>query len=461
MTKEETENTNSMEHTGNHRHVWNCLLKVVIFSLLFIILFQYVTKVMSMNTIDTRQYTLMTGIYEEEKDSLDAVYIGSSNCYAFWNPLVAFEEYGICVLPYNCSSLPLNVAEYMIREARKTQPDAVYLININSIDEEEISDVVMHRLLDYMPFSLNKLELTKYMTELSELSLKDSMEYYFPIIKYHGRWNELTPENFEFDIENHKNSSSYNGYLKKVKNISSDYKTTSEQQLPSDVVMDSLESLLDYCDEEKVKAVFVTVPQARKGIAIVEKYNAMNEIIASRGYQVVDLLNNIDETSLDLETDFYNAQHTNIHGSVKFTQYMSEYLIDTFGFEDKRDDSQYESWNEELEKYQKKVAPYMFDFEWDSTSRDYELSAVENLACESTENENVLSWDFVEGADGYAIYCKNKEKKAWTLLAEVTGNSYTDQQISAEECYTVVPFKESNDGKKYGKFPYFGIKADS
>ena len=99
----------------------------------------------------------MSGIYEEPENSLDAVYIGSSNCYAFWNPNIAWEEYGIAVYPYCCSTQPLLATEYLIKEARKTQPNAVYIVNINTLGDA-VSDVVIHRLLDFMPLSKNKLE---------------------------------------------------------------------------------------------------------------------------------------------------------------------------------------------------------------------------------------------------------------------------------------------------------------
>ena len=100
----------------------NCILKAVAFVLIFIILLFRVSRIMTVNSADM-EYQLMTGIYGEEENSLDAVYLGSSDTYAFWNPLIAYEEYGICVYQYNCSSQPLTVAENLIKEARKTQPD--------------------------------------------------------------------------------------------------------------------------------------------------------------------------------------------------------------------------------------------------------------------------------------------------------------------------------------------------
>ena len=102
------------------------ILRVVAFILLLILVITAVSEpLVSVSSID---YHLIAGFYEEPEESLDAVYIGSSNCFVFWNPLFAWEEYGICVYPFASSAQPFYAAEYLIKECRKTQPDAVYII---------------------------------------------------------------------------------------------------------------------------------------------------------------------------------------------------------------------------------------------------------------------------------------------------------------------------------------------
>ena len=75
------------------------VLRVAAFWALFALLLYPVTRVFS-HYPDYRSYHTIGGFYEEEADSLDAVYLGSSNCYAFWNALVAWHSHGLAVYPY-------------------------------------------------------------------------------------------------------------------------------------------------------------------------------------------------------------------------------------------------------------------------------------------------------------------------------------------------------------------------
>lgn len=108
------------------------ILKTLAFSFLLIISFAGISKILVSHD-DYRNYQWIHGFYEERENSLDAVYIGGSNVYAFWAAPLAWEQYGITVYPFACNSMPLIAAKYMIKEARKTQPDSLFIVSINGI----------------------------------------------------------------------------------------------------------------------------------------------------------------------------------------------------------------------------------------------------------------------------------------------------------------------------------------
>ncbi len=440
------------------KHRFNCAFKSVVFILVAAVLFIFVSRAFTVDQSDL-QYPRMNGIYTEEENSLDAVYIGSSNAYAYWNPLIAWEEYGITVYQYGTSNMSFSTTEYLVKEARKTQPNAVYVININALDDI-IEDKTFHYMLDNMPFSVNKMQMAKFMVETNGISFSDSMEYFFPILRYHSRWFELSSSNFIKWNNNIKNSSRYSMYLSRITNISEDYQTDTKKAAVSEHLTECLNSLLDYCDEENIRAVFVTVPQAREDIKRVQQYNTFNELISSRGYPVIDLLNNIEATGLNLNKDFYNLNHTNIHGSAKFTHYMAEYLIEMFGFEDKRENPDYSSWNEALGNYLSVIGPYILDFELDTYNRDYSIANVSNLAVSKTDEGNTLKWEASTGADGYLIY--RKIGGSWSKIGETESLAYTDTKASKKGTYTytAVPFTETAEGRFYGDFSYKGVSVN-
>ncbi len=432
----------------------NCILKSIIFMLIFVVLLSGVSRIMTVNSLN-EEFQLMTGIYQEEENSLDAVFLGSSATYAYWNPVIAWKEYGISGYLYNCSSQPLLVAEHLIKEARKTQPDALYIINVNTLGNDGVSDVVMHRLLDFMPFSAQKLQLTKYVADMKQLSFADRMEYYFPLLRYHSRWNELTAGYFSEWNNNIKNASMYSTYLSTSKDLSNDYITTNQRAEISDELNQSINSLLNYLEKEDIKAIFVTVPRLEK-TENAQHINTVNDILSKSSFPVVNLSNSLEEIGLDLKWDFYNETHCNIHGSIKFTYYFAEYLIENYGFEDKRENPDYASWNEAVDNYTEILNPYIFDFELDNNNRNYDLAAVENMTIINNQQVRFVRWEPSVGADGYVVYRKTDSN--WTYIGKTESCDYVD--IYTEEgsavSYTVVPYTQNDGDIFYGNFSYTG-----
>lgn len=433
------------------------ILRVIAFIVLLVIVITAVSEpLVSVSSID---YHLIAGFYEEPVNTLDAVYIGSSNCFVFWNSLFAWEEYGICVYPFASSAQPFYAAEYLIKECRKTQPDAVYIININTMVNDIIAYQKMHWLLDYMPFSLNKLAMTDYLCDVGELALEDRLEYYFNIIRYHDRWEELTEAEFEELELWRKGASMYNPYLSKREDISTAYKTTDETAVLSDKLTECIESLFDYCEKEKLRVLFVTVPQARESIEDVEAYNTFNQMAQERGFPTLDLLNGVDVLGLDMTQDFYNEEHTNVHGSLKFTHYLSEYLMEHFGLTDKRNDDSYSAWQEAYTRYYRTASLFTLPIELDPDSRTDSLPLPDGLSTFAENGQVTLNWQDVQDAAGYTVFRKSPNV-AWREIGSTTETVYTDTscQAGTEYTYIVVPYRMNGSQKLYGNFLNSGVK---
>lgn len=87
-------------NSATRRHLLK--IKIIAFILIFVLLLAYFNRVLTYSSyvVESRW---MTEIYKEKENSLDAVYIGSSKVYAYWNPNIAWNDYGIAVYPYNCA----------------------------------------------------------------------------------------------------------------------------------------------------------------------------------------------------------------------------------------------------------------------------------------------------------------------------------------------------------------------
>ena len=438
------------------------LLKSIVFVLLFALCLAPVNRVLS-QPLDRRSYQWVAGFYEEPEDSLDAVYIGSSNVYAFWNPLLAWDSQGIAVYSYASNDQPFAAVPYLIDEVRKTQPDALIIVNVNSLHDTVIKETHMHYLVGNMPMSLNRLKLTKHLADEAGYSLSESMEFYFPIIRFHERWSELKEADFEFEINGLKGASIYANHLQGVKNITADYQVGIEPSVPEDAVLDTLNSLLDYCDAHSVNILFVTVPWAEENVETVNNFLYLNDLIESRGYPVLDLMDKLDEIGLETKKDYYNETHTNIHGSVKFTRYLSQYLVENYGFRDKRGEEAYSSWEEGRKAYAAYLDPQVLDIEYNGAVRDYTLAEPGSLRAKEQDSCVTVTWSAVEGAEGYCVYKKTGSGR-WKRLAEVTETQFIDTQMRNDVTwmYRVVPLRYDETGEVcYGRFAYSGASIKS
>lgn len=441
-------------------------LRCLIFIIGLILVYSLAQSIFRLD--DSRIKQTVKGFYTEEEETLDAVYVGASNVYAFWQAPLAWEEYGITAYSMSIPSMPVQAIKYMIEECRKTQPDALYIINLNSFKDTDVDVSKLHRLTDYMPFSNTKVEMIDILCNAANIKMVDRMEYYFPIIRFHSKWNELTPEDFDFSLEGLKAGVHHKNFLKKSISVLENYRTTDQKSDVSQEQKMILDDLLSFCEQESVKALFVVVPQAISNESLLGEMNMLCDMVEKQGYTVMNLQGSVDEIGLDMTTDYYDNKHTNIHGSLKYTHYLGKYLSENYGFEDKRSNPDYESWNVAYDKYLDIIAPYAPDFELNHEKRDYSIQAPKLLDCTVVNQDLKVEWEKSEGANGYLIYCRtsagdSSTYTAWECIgeAEEEATSYTVNNPDADLTYnyTVVPIRTENENTYYGKYNMDGING--
>lgn len=416
----------------------------------------------------SRNFKNWKGLRKEKKGSMDAVFIGASNVIAFWQPAFGWQDHGIAVFSLSMQGLTCAAIKHMIIEARKTQPDALYIINLSTFKQNRLTleTKQLHYALDYMPFSLNKLSMTGELIRRSEFRGLDTLEYYLPIIRFHSRWEELQSWVFSDDSLIYKASDTTMTFCENSVDISDKLLLYNDarKSIPDDIESVFLD-LLDYLDSQHVNALFVKSPQAI-GERQQGRMNKMEDILEQRGYPCLDMLEDIYKAGIDPRTDFYNVGHTNIHGSIKFTKAMGDYLVERYHFEDKRGQPGWESWDRLGKKYAKYCAKYALPFELEHAFRyTCDIPALSKPAVE--EQSVRVAWTDVGGADGYAVFRKSAKADTkegnWTFVAETdaAASAYMDNDLDAstEYVYTVVPIRMADGIREYGSFDVKGVHA--
>ena len=79
-----------------------------------------------------------------------------------------------------------------------------------------------------------------------------------------------------------------------------------------------------------------------------QRINYLYNYLDQRGIKYLDFVKEdaVEKYEFDFSHDFYDKSHTNFCGAVKFTEYVSEYLVENYSFKDHRGDEKYMQWQE-------------------------------------------------------------------------------------------------------------------
>lgn len=334
------------------------VIKAIAFVLIFVALFFSVQDILLYS--EPKGDRRFTEFFENEKEnSLDAVFLGSSTTYAFWNPPVAFSEYGITVASLANDSQPSFATTFLLEDARKSQPDALYIINITRMFDRYDNQLL--RIVGTYPNNWTKLKMLDYLCDIEGLTFEERLVHYLPIIQHHDRWTELTYHDFEPDPELYKCGSAYGAFLKNSTVFEpSNPDLTIEAEL-TEADIKGITDLINYIKTENVNVLFVIMPQPVEKELQTAQDNTAKRILTESGFDVLDLREYVEEMDIDFSTDFYDKRHANLHGSLKITDFIARYLVENYDMEDKAEDPEYSDWADAATRYYKKIKKYLTD----------------------------------------------------------------------------------------------------
>ena len=307
----------------------------------------------------------LRGLYNQEKDSLDVVFIGSSVIYSSYNTPLAFHDYGISAYDYCAGNLPFAATKYLIQEVKKTQNPKLFVVNLNSVNKEIDKPLYIRRVVTNMPHSINRIACIIGMRkDLVSTDTSSFWDYYFVLPFFHNNWPafldnlriRLAEGTYVKNDNVHKGYDNiwYDAYDWECSNSFDD----SVLELPpislNEKQADLLCEFCQYCKDEQVPVLFISPP----GIMYPQFHQEMKSIyniIDSYGLDYLDGSSMIKEIGIDSEYYWYDNGHLNSFGATKFTRFFSEYLISNYELDDHRGDSKYDSWEIEYEEDRKHV----------------------------------------------------------------------------------------------------------
>lgn len=330
------------------------LTKAIVFVLILVLLLGQLGEIFAFkgNAYETNNYYDFDYLYDLPKDSLDVVYIGTSQYHMGITPLQIWKEYGITGASFNAPLCRARLSYYMIKEVLKYQNPKVIVLDAAVVRGGTDEEVVNRRTISQFKLSPLKFQALYNCLELKGKTIDEIINTAFQFFAYHDKWNQLGEKDFTGD----SSSLAYQkGYL-----LTTDCTPYSEMdheanQTPTLFTMD--EKTTDYmgkiktlCEEKGVDLMVVKLPSDMWNVTyagIVGRWAEANDVT------FLDLTQKQLQRQMhfDKETSYFDGNHMNRIGAETVSSYLGNYLTQHYQFDAHSQEIE-DAWEADYETYE-------------------------------------------------------------------------------------------------------------
>ncbi len=333
--------------------------------------------------------------YNEEKDSIDVLILGTSHAYRGILPMEMYQLYGIKSYNLATSTQPIEVTYYVLREAIKYQSPKVIIWDVSNLYIDNASEARWKLVTDEMKIGVNKISLIREYLKKAE-NAEEIYTYLFPLPEYHTRWKELLKQDFElFDKNKHyfgkggqvssvmreatsvdEMNSFVNRMIRNNEKVVYEYHDGEENENREWDVLYSTEipvanvewffKIKKMCDENNIQLLGVKVPaieepQRYSSAWTLAKYDRTKAFCEENGVAYYDLLYDTD-VGLDWTKDTIDAgRHLNLYGAQKVSANLGNYLTGHYELPNEHN----VQWDKDLKSYEKVRKVVLLELEQD------------------------------------------------------------------------------------------------
>ena len=268
----------------------------------------------------------VNGFFNERPDSMELLCFGSSRMYCTMNPLVLYHETGLNSYVLSTQQQPLAASYYYMRESLKTQSPQVLLLEATMAftDPADTPEGALRDCLDPLPWSENKRAIIRALVPEGKRS-----SYYFPFLKYHQRWKELSAQDFDFSWRERRDplrGCFAMDFARPEHCRQQSYTDVEAAAIPAEN-LSLLREMKALAEEHGAQLVLMAAPYE----AVTEDLGCLKTLHAfceTEQIPFLDLNLVYDSIGLDGEQDFIDEGHFNLSGSVKATRRIGSFLLD-------------------------------------------------------------------------------------------------------------------------------------
>ena len=293
----------------------------------------------------------LTAEYYKAYGDHDVLFVGDCEVYENFSTVQLWREYGINSFIRGGAQQLVWQSYYLLEDALRYETPDVVVFNVLSLMYNEPQNEAYNRMaLDGMRWSKTKWNAIK----ASMCEGENMIDYIFPILRYHSRWNELTSEDFKYWFK--KDIISFNGYYLRTEIMpAGEFPPARPLADPNfgDKAMEYLDKMTELCKEKGIQLVLIKSPSLYPHWY--DEWDAnMEQYAKDHGITYINMLKIAEsEIGIDYSLDTYDAGlHMNVTGAEKCSSYLGKILKEKFFLEDHRGDADMsEYWDEVGKRY--------------------------------------------------------------------------------------------------------------
>lgn len=256
---------------------------------------------------------------QEEPNSLDVLYFGSSLVYCDVIPAVVWQESGLTSYVMAGPEQTLPLTYHYVRQACLSQSPQVVVLEVSGLFFPPYPDTMKPNLL-YMPWGVDRILAT-----LRGADPQDFMEMFFPLYGTHDRVYSVSPDELAENLSPQPDT--FAGYTR----LTNAFPLSQPVDRPLDTGSETyqenlayLNKIADFCAQHHIQLllyfapVYCSMPQPA-----LDALRA--DMAAVPGARFLDC-NSPDWPQFDPLTQWYDCLHLNLAGAVPFSRRLAQEL---------------------------------------------------------------------------------------------------------------------------------------
>lgn len=275
-------------------------------------------------------------LYDLPENSLDVVYIGTSQFHMGVSPLDIWDEYQITGCTFTAPNCRAWLAYYELVEVLKYQTPTVVVLDAAVPRGDQDNVIGIRRVLGEMRFSFNKLQALYDCLGLKGKSIDEMINTASEFFAYHDRWDQLEERDFTGD---YKALGYQKGYL--FATFTYPYSQMNHEENNqvsvwemSDRTLSYMDKIKKLCEKNGIELMLAKTPSDLWNSYysdMVDRWAKENDV----PFLDMTLEKEQEKMGFDGETGYFDPGHLNHIGAESASSYLGKYLTEHYSFSEK------------------------------------------------------------------------------------------------------------------------------